>query len=72
LWDASALLTEKSLVGKVLHALIGYQSRPAGVQVLVYGLVLAGVLILSRLSLLKPIRRSAVVPGSAEQRRSSG
>lgn len=32
-WDTSWLLTEKSLVGKVLHALIGYVSRPSGIQV---------------------------------------
>jgi high-affinity iron transporter len=32
-WDTSWLLTEKSLVGKVLHALVGYVSRPAGIQV---------------------------------------
>ncbi|MGE5539380.1 MAG: FTR1 family iron permease [Gemmatimonas sp.] len=32
-WDSSWLLTEKSIVGKVLHALVGYVSRPAGVQV---------------------------------------
>jgi high-affinity iron transporter len=35
-WDTSWLLTETSVVGKILHALIGYVSRPAGVQVLFY------------------------------------
>jgi high-affinity iron transporter len=32
-WDTSWLLSESSLVGKVLHALVGYVSRPAGIQV---------------------------------------
>jgi high-affinity iron transporter len=35
-WDTSWLLTENSVIGKVLHALIGYVSRPAGIQVLFY------------------------------------
>jgi high-affinity iron transporter len=48
-WDTSYLLTEGSLPGKVLHALIGYQARPAGMQVLVYLGVLFGVLALTRL-----------------------
>jgi high-affinity iron transporter len=39
-WDSSWLLTESSLVGKVLHALIGYVSRPAGIQVLFYAATL--------------------------------
>jgi len=33
-WDTSWLLTENSVIGKVLHALVGYVSRPAGIQVL--------------------------------------
>jgi high-affinity iron transporter len=32
-WDTSWLLTESSILGKVLHALFGYVSRPAGIQV---------------------------------------
>lgn len=35
-WNTSWLLTESSVPGKVLHALIGYVSRPAGIQVLFY------------------------------------
>lgn len=35
-WDTSWLLTENSVVGKVLHALVGYVSRPAGIQVLFF------------------------------------
>ena len=41
LWDTSAVLTETSLPGKLLHSLIGYEARPAGIQVLAYVAVLA-------------------------------
>lgn len=46
-WDTTWLLSERSLVGKVLHTLIGYQSRPAGVQVLCYFVVLGVLMLLS-------------------------
>jgi high-affinity iron transporter len=39
-WDTSAILTETSIFGKILHTLIGYISRPAGIQVLFYVLTL--------------------------------
>ena len=42
--------------GKILHALIGYQARPAGIQVLVYLGVLFGVLMITRL--VKPAKPS--------------
>lgn len=41
LWDTSHWLTEASLFGKLAHSLIGYEARPAGIQVLVYVMVLA-------------------------------
>lgn len=43
LWDSSALLSDQSLLGQTLHALIGYDARPAGIQVLFY--VVTGALI---------------------------
>jgi high-affinity iron transporter len=43
LWDTSALLSDRSLLGQTLHALIGYDARPAGIQVLFY--VVTGALI---------------------------
>lgn len=42
-WDSSALLADRSLLGQTLHALIGYDARPAGIQVLFY--VVTGALI---------------------------
>jgi high-affinity iron transporter len=36
LWDTSFVLSETSIPGQVLHALIGYVARPAGIQVVFY------------------------------------
>jgi high-affinity iron transporter len=36
LWDTSAALPEKSLPGMLLHSLIGYDARPAGMQIAFY------------------------------------
>jgi high-affinity iron transporter len=47
-WDTSAVLSEKSLVGKALHTLIGYVSRPDGVQILFYLATLFGIWVLAR------------------------
>lgn len=36
LWDTSAFLDEHSLLGQLLHTLIGYTARPSGIQVAAY------------------------------------
>jgi high-affinity iron transporter len=36
LWDSSALLPEKSILGMLLHSLIGYDASPAGMQLVFY------------------------------------
>lgn len=36
LWDSSAFLSEKSVIGQLLYALIGYESTPTTVQVSLY------------------------------------
>jgi high-affinity iron transporter len=35
-WNTSAILTERSLPGLVLHVLIGYSAQPAGIQLVFY------------------------------------
>jgi high-affinity iron transporter len=35
-WDTSAVLSDDSGVGQVLHALIGYDARPSGMQLVFY------------------------------------
>jgi high-affinity iron transporter len=39
-WDTSWLLTEHSILGQVLHALVGYVARPAGIQIVFYAATL--------------------------------
>ena len=43
LWDTSAALPEHGLPGMLLHSLIGYDARPAGMQVIFYITVLASI-----------------------------
>ncbi len=54
-WDTSAILDQKGLVGRALHALVGYTDRPAGMQVLVYGGVLLALLTAGRLLGAAPV-----------------
>ena len=44
LWDTSALLPENGLPGMLLHTLIGYDARPAGIQIVFYLTALAAIL----------------------------
>ncbi|HDR9135150.1 TPA: FTR1 family protein, partial [Burkholderia vietnamiensis] len=48
-WDTSWLLKESSVVGKALHALIGYTARPAGIQIAAYVATLVAIVALARL-----------------------
>jgi high-affinity iron transporter len=43
LWDTSALLPQTSLVGTLLHSLVGYDARPAGMQFVFYVMVLVAI-----------------------------
>ena len=36
LWDTSSILGERSMLGTLLHVLIGYSAQPAGIQVIFY------------------------------------
>jgi len=56
-WNSSAYLSETSLVGKVLHALLGYTDRPSQMQVLVYIAVLCTTFVFMRM--LAPPPRSS-------------
>jgi len=43
LWDTSAVLPESGLPGMLLHSLIGYDSRPAGMQLVFYLAALSAI-----------------------------
>jgi len=62
-WDTSAFLSERNLLGQVLHTLIGYDSHPALVQVLFYAATLGMIVVMMRAADRKPAipRGGAVV-----------
>ncbi len=43
LWDTSGLLPQASIAGTLLHSLVGYEARPAGMQIVFYVLVLVAI-----------------------------
>jgi len=46
-WDTSAFLSDRSLLGRVLHTLIGYSDQPSVLQVVVYLATLAVIVALT-------------------------
>ena len=63
LWDTSSVLPESGIVGRALHALVGYSDRPMGVQVAAYLAVLALIAGLGRWAAPSrpPVRAAAAV-----------
>jgi high-affinity iron transporter len=55
-WDTSWLLSDDSVLGRLLHTLIGYTDRPNGAQVLVYLLTVSFIWGLMRLQ--RPSRQT--------------
>jgi high-affinity iron transporter len=49
LWDSSNLISNSSVAGKVLHALIGYTDKPTMLQLIVYSATLAMIVVLMRI-----------------------
>jgi high-affinity iron transporter len=60
LWDTSFILSDNSMLGVLLHVLIGYSAQPAGIQVLFY---LATLLVIGTL-----MRMMKAAPSSAPPR----
>lgn len=58
-WDSSWLLSQQSWLGMGLHVLIGYNDRPAGMQLLFYGVTLVTIL-----ALMSWVRPSATRPSA--------
>ncbi|MBS0557268.1 MAG: FTR1 family protein [Proteobacteria bacterium] len=61
LWNTSALLDNGSVVGKAMHILVGYDARPAGMQI-AFWLVTAIVLV----SGMRWMTRGHIVPRSTQ------
>jgi high-affinity iron transporter len=47
-WDTSAILSDASLIGRVLHTLVGYSDQPSVLQAVVYAATLAAIFTLSK------------------------
>ncbi len=58
-WDTSWLLSEGSIFGRMLHALIGYTERPTEMQLLVYIGTLIAMFLLMRIARYSPRERAA-------------
>jgi high-affinity iron transporter len=62
-WDTSWLLSENTIFGRMLHALVGYTERPTQMQLLVYILTLIAMYLLMRFARYSPPKR---FPAAAE------
>jgi high-affinity iron transporter len=63
LWDTSALLPQTSIPGTLLRSLIGYEDRPAGMQIIFF--VLVFVVICAGMKWLNAARPQTVQKGTA-------
>src|SRR5262249_3756743 len=63
IWDTSWLLSEKSIIGRMMHTLIGYSGAPTEMQPVVYIATLGGMFVLMRIARPTPRPR---VPVAAE------
>ena len=52
-WDTTAFISDDGVLGRVLHALVGYTARPYGIQLLFYVCTLGAIL-----GLMKIVNRS--------------
>jgi high-affinity iron transporter len=59
-WDTSWMLSESSIFGRMLHALIGYTERPTEMQLMVYIATLLAMFLLMRIARYRPQERLTV------------
>ncbi len=58
-WDTSWLLSDSSILGRMLHVLVGYTDKPTALQVLAYLATLATMFVLIRLVRVERPARTA-------------
>lgn len=49
LWDTSKILSEQSILGRLLHILVGYIARPSGIELIFYTVTLLTIFVLMRI-----------------------
>jgi high-affinity iron transporter len=60
LWDTSGLLSDKSVLGRVLHTLVGYNDHPTAMEAVAYAMTLLVIAVLTRAQ-AGPVQRRATV-----------
>jgi high-affinity iron transporter len=60
LWNTSGLLSNDGIAGRILHTLVGYSDRPTGMQLNVYAVTLAAIILLTRIVGRAPAAAPAV------------
>jgi len=69
LWNTSAILSQQSMLGELLHILVGYIARPSGIELLFYAGTLVTIFTLMRLvrrRALRSCRSSVSVRGETQ------
>lgn len=49
-WDSGWLLPQDSIIGKILHAMLGYSERPSVIQLIFYAVTLAVIVLLLKIT----------------------
>ena len=66
-WDTTAFISDDGVLGRVLHALVGYTARPYGVQLLFYACTLGAIV-----ALMKIVNRSQRIVSATTARATAG
>ncbi|MBV8472598.1 MAG: FTR1 family protein [Hyphomicrobiales bacterium] len=61
-WDTSGILSDTSILGRVLHTLVGYSDQPSVLQVVVYCATLAAIFALSKAVTSRAVARRTAAP----------
>lgn len=59
LWDSSAILSDNSIIGKILHAMLGYSERPSGIQLVFYVATFIIIVVATRMAKPAPKKPAA-------------
>ncbi|MGA9855054.1 MAG: FTR1 family protein [Gammaproteobacteria bacterium] len=49
LWNSSHILSQNSILGQLLHILVGYIARPSGIELMFYGITLVTIFVLMQI-----------------------
>jgi high-affinity iron transporter len=62
LWDTSAIVADGSIAGRSLHALVGYDAQPSGIQIAAWIATLALMAVLARIAAQPPGAKRQATP----------